>query len=138
MQPRRSRLPLIIGAVAVVVAVVAALVVWRVVHDNGEDHRAAYCQQLKRLTSADGLGGLADVAGSGAGVPKAVTDLVDLAPDSVKSQWNDLRRALQSSPEQPSVAQIARAFTDLQTIVADANSALRDGPPVSGLRARET
>jgi hypothetical protein len=123
--PGRNRLPLVIGAVAVVLALVAGLVAWRLVHDNGEDNRAAYCNALKRLTSADGLSGLTqDVGDGGTGVPKAITDLVDLAPGSVSDQWHDLLQLVQSaSGGQPDVGQIAQAFTDLQAIIADANSA---------------
>ena len=80
VQPRRSRLPQS-SAPSSWSSLVAALVVWRVVHDNGEDNRAAYCSALKKLTSRTDSSGLAEDVGSGGGtVPKAVTDLVALAP----------------------------------------------------------
>ncbi len=123
VQPGRSRLPLILGAVAVVAALVVALVVWRVVHDDGEDNRAAYCNALKKVTT-DGLSGLTQDLGNGAGtVPKAVTQLVALAPDSVRTQWDDLVK-LASSGAQGSadVSTFARVITDVQAIIADANS----------------
>jgi hypothetical protein len=100
------------------------LVVWRVVHDDGEENRAAYCAALTKLTNGNGLGGLAQAVGaSSGGVPKVLDDLRGLAPSSVKSQWDDLVGLVKTAPNgSPDISQVARAFTDLQTIIADANS----------------
>jgi hypothetical protein len=123
VQPGRSRLPLVIAAAALVVALVGALVVWWVVHDDGEQNRAAYCSALRDLTR-NGNGSLLQTAGSaGAGVPAALGRLRDLAPSAVENQWDDLVSVVQSMPDgQPDVGQIARALTDLQAIIADADS----------------
>jgi hypothetical protein len=124
VHPGRSRLPLLIAAIAVVAALVLALVGWRVFHGDGEDTRAAYCAALRKATGAGGLGGLASTATTGRVVPKAITDLADLAPQSVRNQWDDLIQLVRSLPGgSPDVGQAARAFTDVQAIIADAKSA---------------
>jgi hypothetical protein len=123
VQPGRSRLPLLIAAITVVAALVLALVGWRVIHGGGEDTRAAYCAALRRVTGAGGLGGLASTATSGRVVPKAITELADLAPQSVRAQWDDLIQLVRSLPGgSPDVGEAARAFTDVQAIIADAKS----------------
>jgi len=121
VQPRRSRLPRVLMALAVVAAVVAGLVIWRVVHDHGERNRQAYCATLSSLT---GGGSLLEAARRlGPGVPAALQRLRTLAPDSVRGEWDDLAALMQSAPtSQLDLGSAARALTDVRAIISDANS----------------
>ncbi len=124
VQPSRSRLPLAIAGVAVVVAVVAGLALWWVARDDGEQNRAAYCAALKRVISGEGLSALVQASqGGGTGVPRAIDELRSLAPGSVRTEWDDLIDLLQSiRTTQPGIGEAARAFNDIRVITDDANS----------------
>jgi hypothetical protein len=124
VQPSRSRLPLLLVAAAVVVALVAGLIAWWALKDDGEQNRAAYCSALRSLMAGQGLDVLGQAAqGGGTAVPQVIDHIRDLAPGSVRSQWDDLIGVLQSvQTSQPGVAEGLRAFGDIQAITADANS----------------
>lgn len=120
MQPGRSRLPLVIAAVALVVALVGGLGLWWILHDDGEQNRAAYCASLRTLTHDGDLSAVIQNA-SGGGVTPLLSKVQRLAPGAVGSEWDDLVSLLVHPPTgQPDLALGARLVTDLQTIVNDA------------------
>lgn len=121
VRPGRSRLPRLFVAAAVVAALVAGLVIWRVVHDHDERNRDAYCATLRQLTGGGNLAAAAQRLGSGA--PAALQRLRTLAPDSVRGEWDDLAALVQSAPtSELDLGSAARAFTDVRAIVSDANA----------------
>jgi hypothetical protein len=125
VQPSRSRLPLVLVGTAVVIALVGGLIAWWALRDDGEDHRAAYCHSLRSLMAGEGLDALAEGVDSGPGgdVPQVIRHLVDVAPSSVRGQWDDLVDLVQSiRTDQPDVGQALRALGDLRAIADDAKS----------------
>ena len=120
IKPGRSRLPLLIGAAAVAVILVGALVAWWLLRDDGEQNRAAYCDAVRTLAPG---GNLLGSTSGGTPTPAALSRARDLAPSAVKSEWDDLFALLQG----PSAAQIdvltgVRVLSDLRVIVGDANT----------------
>lgn len=117
----RSRRPLVIAALAVVVVLAGVLLTLRVVHDNGERNRAAYCTALRTVTHG---GDLAEAfSGFTGGSTAQIDHLRDLAPSSVKSQWDDVVDLLgQSAMSRPDMTLAARLVTDLTAIINDADS----------------
>lgn len=119
--PRRPRWPLIVGAVAVVVVLAGVLITLRVVHDNGERSRAAYCTALRTLTHNGHI--VEAFSGLSEGSTAQIDHLRDIAPSAVKGQWDDVVPLLSRAPtSMPDMALAARVVTDLTAIVNDAKS----------------
>lgn len=120
VQPGRSRLPLVIAAIAVLVAVVGGLGLWWILHDDGEQNRAAYCASLRTLTHDGDLSAIT-LNASGGSATALLSEVQRLAPAAVVSEWDDLVSLLVHPPTgQPDIALGARLVTDLQAIVSDA------------------
>lgn len=118
--PSRSRLPLVIGAVVVVLVVVAGLLAWFLLRDDGEDTRAAYCDAVRELTNDGDLQGA--LSGGLTDAPAAVAKVRDLAPTAVRSEWDDLYDLVQNPPTGgPDITTGLRLVSDLRVIVKDAN-----------------
>lgn len=121
MKPGRSRLPLVIGALALTLVVVGGLLAWWLLRDDGEQNRAAYCAAVEKLTSnGDLIGGSSDGL---ANAPAAISHLRDLAPTAVRSEWDDLVALVPrlTAGNFDAVTGL-RVVTDLRAIVADANA----------------
>jgi hypothetical protein len=120
VQPGRSRVPLVVGAVAVVVLVAGVLVALRLAHHSGEQSRAAYCAALRSATHDGDLSQALGAAFSG-----TLGDLGrvrDLAPSAVRRPWDELLAAVQQGSSKPSLGEVAQLFIDVRTIAADAES----------------
>jgi hypothetical protein len=120
VQPGRSRVPLVVAAVAGVVLVAGVLVALRLAHDSGEHSRAAYCAALRSVTH-DGDLSQAFAAASG-GTPAELDRVRDLAPSAVRRQWDHLLAAVQQGRSEPSIGDLAALFVDVRVIVDDAQS----------------
>ncbi len=119
--PGRSRLPLAIGAVAIVLALVGGLLAWWLLRDDGEQNRAAYCDAVATITHGGNL--QAAASGGPAANRAALARARDLAPSAVRSQWDDLVAIIQGpSNGQLGVATGLRLISDVRSIVADANA----------------
>ncbi len=121
VKPGRSRLPLLIGALALAVVVVGGLVAWWLLRDDGEQNRAAYCDAVRKLTSNGDLGAAA--SGDLSNAPAALSHARDLAPSAVRTQWDDIVALVpRLSTGQVDVATGLRVVSDLRVIVDDANA----------------
>lgn len=120
VRPGRSRTPLIIAVVSVVVLAAIVGGAYLLLRDDGEDTRAAYCDALRELT-ADG-----DLSAAAAAIGPEITDqlqqLIDDAPDSVADDWRKLRELAASDAGQPDASVTMDALESLQAILADARN----------------
>ena len=121
VRPSRSRLPLLLGAVAVAVLLIGGLLTWLLLRDDGESSRAAYCRAMRELTNEGDLPGA--VSGGLADAPAAIAKVRDLAPDAVRGEWDDLYSLVQNPPSgDVDIATGLRFVSDLRTIVNDART----------------
>ncbi|MGH3446883.1 MAG: hypothetical protein ACRDQA_30620 [Nocardioidaceae bacterium] len=120
VKPGRSRKPLVIGAVVVVLLIIGGLVTWRLVGGDGEGTRAEYCSVLKDVTHNGDLMGA--VEHSDKDMLKQITRLRDLAPGAVSKQWDDIFSVIESSARDnsPSPADAFKIYSDVKSIAADA------------------
>lgn len=120
VQPGRSRLPLIIGAGVLAFLIIGGLLTWWALRDDGEGNRAAYCDAVRTLTHNGDLQGA--LSGGVADAPAAVAKVRDLAPSTVRSQWDDLYSLVQNPPTSGAdIGTGLRVVSDLRVIVDDAN-----------------
>lgn len=121
VRPGRSRVPLLVGATALALVLVGGLLAWWLLRDNGEENRAAYCAAVRTLTHNGDLASAA--SGAVQNGPAALVKVRDLAPSTVKTQWNDVV-SIVSHPSASAidVATGLRLVSDLQVIAQDANA----------------
>jgi hypothetical protein len=121
VRPRRSRTPLVIGIVAILVLAAGAGCAYLLLRDDGEGTRAAYCDQLRELT-ADGDLDAAAAAATGAELSSQLQQLIDDAPNSVADDWQKLRDLGESVSADGDVDLSAAldAMTSLRAIAKDA------------------
>ena len=119
VQAPRSRRPLILGIAGTCALILAAVVVFLVVRDDGEDTRAAYCAALRDLTRDGDLVGAASAAdGSTLNDLRAVRDL---APAPVADDWKRLESAASSAQSgSPDLAKVIEALGAVRAIARDA------------------
>lgn len=122
VEPRRSRTPLIIGLVAVLVLAVAGCGAYLLLRDDGEGSREAYCDQLRELTDDGDLSAAADAIGPE--LSDELQQLIDDAPDTVADDWQKLRDLAESANDGGDVdlSVALGAFEALQAIAQDAKS----------------
>jgi hypothetical protein len=122
VRPGRSRLPLLIGLVAVLALIGGGVAAWLLLRDDGESTRASYCAAIKKAAP----GG--DITSALEDGPEAATasfrTIADLAPDSVADDWKtltDLLASAQKSQSNVNLSDAISAFSALKSIVADSN-----------------
>ncbi len=121
VKPGKSRKPLVIALVLALVLVVGGVVAWRLLRDNGESTRAAYCSALKSLTNNGDL--TSALSGAGASTFGQVNKVVSLAPDAVKSDWTALQSLATSAQSgNGGYSSALQALSSLQAIANDAQS----------------
>jgi hypothetical protein len=121
--PRRSRVPLVIGVVAVLALVGGGVAAWLLLRDNGESTRAQYCTAIKKFAPSGDL--TAAVASGPSALVSQVKSLAKLAPDSVAGDWRtvtDLLQATKSSGRANPQALIINGLGALSNIIADSNA----------------
>ena len=118
VKTRRSRLPLLAGAVAVVLLVVGGLVAWRLLA-AGPD--AQYCTALRKLTHNGDLTGA--FSGPGRSVRAQLQHVVHVAPSAVAPSWHTLQQ-LASHPGRGKLdpGKALQALGAVKTIANDARS----------------
>jgi hypothetical protein len=121
VQQSRSRRPLVIGLVLVLLLAAGGIVAWQALRDNGESTRAAYCTALRKLTANGDI--TTALAGADAGTLDQLTRARELAPDVVKDDWASLQSLARSTQTgQVDYASAIRALTSLKAISDDAKS----------------
>ncbi len=130
----RSRKPLLIGALAVVLLIIGGVVAWQLLKDDGEDTRAAYCSALKDLTNnGDIMTALSTADASSLG---RIQRVVQLAPDAVRDDWDTLQSLVSSSQTGQGnidVSLALKAFGAFRAISDDAQSKCSITMDVPGL-----
>lgn len=124
VRQRRSRTPWLVAAVVLVVAVVGGVVAWQLTSGGGSGDRAAYCQQVRQLSSGGRGGSLGNLDGAGSAdrLLARLESIRAVAPSPVRPAWADLLQVIsRTAGGRPSGVDVLGAMNDLQTIVADAN-----------------
>lgn len=129
VKPGRSRLPLLIGVVVVLVLIGGGVAAWFLLRADGEDTRAAYCAQLKTLTNDGDLMGT--VAAADESTLAQLEQVTAVAPAAVADDWQRLEKLAASADI--SVSSGLAAFSALQSIVKDAEDKCGMDIPLPGL-----
>lgn len=121
VKPGRSRTPLYVALVVVLVLLVGGVGGYLLLRDTGEDRRAEYCTALRDVTNDGDLLSAFDSADSS--TLGRLQHTADLAPDAVADSWKTLVDLVDSaSASVPDVASAFQALTAVRAIVDDANS----------------
>jgi hypothetical protein len=121
VQPGRSRKPLVLALIVVLVLIGGGVGAWLLLRDNGESNRAQYCAALKKLIPDNDLIGA--VTSADASTLDEVKQLSDLAPRAVSKDWTTLNQAMASfqGSSSPDPTLLLPAIGAIQDIVRDAN-----------------
>ncbi len=121
VQQSRSRTPLYIGLVVLLLLAVGGVVAWRILNNGDESTRAAYCRGLKHLTHNGDLQGA--LSNASLATLNSVLKLERLAPTAVRSDWKTLQSLATSAQSgNANYATALQALTALQSIADDAKS----------------
>lgn len=129
VKPSRSRLPLLIGLAVVLALVGGGVAAWFLLHDDGEDTRAAYCAELRTLTNDGDLMGT--IAAADESTLTQLEQVAAVAPSAVADDWQQLQKL--ASSEDISVSTGLAAFSALKSIVNDAEGKCGMDIPLPGL-----
>jgi predicted negative regulator of RcsB-dependent stress response len=123
VERRRSRTPLYVGLLVVLVLVISAVVAWRVFGSSADSTRAAYCSTLKRVTHNGDLRGALSTANVRS--LNQVAKLEQLAPSTVRGDWDTLQSLVTSAQagNKPDVSTAISALTALKGIADEARKA---------------
>jgi hypothetical protein len=117
---RRSRTPMVIGLMAVLVLAVAAGGAYLLLRDDGEGTGAAYCDGLRELTSDGDLDAAMNAVGPE--VTAQLQAVIDDAPDSIADDWRKLRDLGEAAGGDGDInmSDALEALTSIRAIAADA------------------
>jgi hypothetical protein len=118
VKPGRSRAPFVVGLAAVLALAVGGVVVWLVLRDDGEETRAAYCQELRDLTNDGEL--LSNDGPDLDALSDRLERLHEVAPSAVSDDWETLRDAVESAGSTADLDALLQAVDALRVIADDA------------------